>query len=102
MQKVTRLSSESSSVSQEHVQYGKEYKIFMIHVTSVDLRYVYSQATAAFMLEDIGTSADPASTRLGTGTVNDRAISSCQELLGQGQNIVNISDRRAEEKKENS
>ena len=72
----------------------------MIHVTSVDLRYVYSQATPAFMLEDIGTSADPASTRLGTGTVNDRAISSCQELLGQGQNIVNISvGRKTQERK---
>ena len=72
----------------------------MIHATSVDLRYVYSQATAAFMLEDIGTCVDPASTRLGTGTVNDRAISSCQELLGQGQNIVNISvGRKTQERK---
>ena len=74
----------------------------MVNVTSVSVRYAYSQASPALMFEDIGTCVDPASTRLGTGTVNDRAISSCQELLGQGQNIVNISDRRAEEKKENS
>ena len=83
--KVTRSSSESSSVSQYHALYGKEFEIFMIHVTSVDVRDVYSQATPAFMFEVIGTCVDPATTRLGTGTVNDRAISSCKELLGQGQ-----------------
>ena len=72
----------------------------MVNVTSVSVRYAYSQASPALMFEDIGTCVDPASTRLGTETVNDRAISSCQELLGQGQNIVNISvGRKTQERK---
>ena len=49
----------------------------MVNVTSVSVRYAYSQASPALMFEDIGTCVDPASTRLGTGTVNDHAITSC-------------------------
>ena len=55
----------------------------MIMVSSEDLTYVYSLDSPSSMFEVIGTCVDPAITALGTGTVNDRAISSCKKLLGQ-------------------
>ena len=56
----------------------KERKLLMIMVSSEDLTYVYSLDPPSSMFEVIGTCVDPAITALGTGTVNDRAISSCK------------------------
>ena len=50
----------------------------MIMVSSEDLTYVYSLDPPSSMFEVSGTCVDPAITALGTGTVNDRAISSCK------------------------